>query len=62
VSVARFSLAGLVAETISGVAYHDLMRNSVFTPLGMERTFFLRSERRMLGTLGAFDPRAGGGG
>lgn len=40
----NFYLAGLVAEKTSGKPYRQLMKEDVFTPLGMDRTFFLGSE------------------
>ncbi len=40
----NFMLAGLVAEKTAGMGYRDLMRASVFAPLGMKRTFFLPEE------------------
>ncbi len=40
----NFYLAGLVAETTSGIPYRTLMKQRVFAPLGMDRTFFLASE------------------
>jgi CubicO group peptidase (beta-lactamase class C family) len=39
-----YMLAGLIAEKTSGVPYRSLMRDNVFVPLGMNRTFFLPSE------------------
>lgn len=40
----NFYLAGLIAEAQSGKPYRQLMKDDVFTPLGMNRTFFLGSE------------------
>ena len=40
-SNANFSLAGLMAETQDGHYYRRLMKDRVFTPLGMRRTVFL---------------------
>ena len=39
-----YMLAGLVAETVSGVPYRTLMHDRVLAPLGMDRTVFLPSE------------------
>lgn len=40
----NFYLAGLIAEETSGKPYRQLMKEEVFSPLGMDRTFFLGSE------------------
>jgi hypothetical protein len=40
----NFSLAGLMLERSSGQYYRDYLDQNVFTPLGMDRTFFLGSE------------------
>jgi CubicO group peptidase (beta-lactamase class C family) len=40
----NFMLAGLIAEKEAGKPYRQVMKDSVFTPLGMDRTFFLASE------------------
>ncbi len=40
----NFMLAGLVAEKAAGIPYRQLMRERVFQPLGMNRTFMLPSE------------------
>lgn len=40
----NFFLAGLIAEKAAGKPYRQLMKEDVFGPLGMERTFFLASE------------------
>ncbi len=40
----NFMLAGLVAEKASGKTYRQLMKEDVFAPLGMDRTYFLGSE------------------
>ena len=39
-----FMLAGLLAETVTGVPYRTLMHDRVLAPLGMHRTVFLPSE------------------
>ncbi len=39
-----FELAGLVAQRATKTPYRTLMREAVFAPLGMNRTFFLASE------------------
>ncbi len=39
-----FMLAGLLAETVTGVPYRTLMHDRVLAPLGMRRTVFLPSE------------------
>ena len=39
-----FILSGLVAEATAGVPYRELMRQDVFAPLGMNRTFFLPAD------------------
>jgi CubicO group peptidase (beta-lactamase class C family) len=39
-----FYLAGLLAEKAAGKPYRQLMKEDVFAPLGMDRTFFLGSE------------------
>jgi CubicO group peptidase (beta-lactamase class C family) len=40
----NFYLAGLIAEEMAGKPYRQLMKEDVFDPLGMDRTFFLASE------------------
>lgn len=40
----NFSLAGLVTEELDTRAWPDIMREDVFTPLGMDRTFLRKSE------------------
>jgi CubicO group peptidase (beta-lactamase class C family) len=40
----NFILAGLVAERLDGRAYPDLMREDIFVPLGMKRTFLRKAE------------------
>jgi CubicO group peptidase (beta-lactamase class C family) len=40
----NFYLAGLVTERASGALYRDRMKDKVFDPLDMKRTFFLASE------------------
>jgi CubicO group peptidase (beta-lactamase class C family) len=40
----NFMLAGLVTETVSGEYYRPYLDEHVFTPLGMDRTFFLPDE------------------
>jgi CubicO group peptidase (beta-lactamase class C family) len=40
----NFYVAGLVAEKERGEPYRSLMRERLFAPLGMDRTFFLPSE------------------
>ena len=40
----NFMLAGLVTETVSGEYYREYLDAHVFTPLGMDRTFFLPPE------------------
>ncbi len=40
----NFILAGLVTETVSGEYYREYLDVHVFTPLGMDRTFFLPPE------------------
>jgi CubicO group peptidase (beta-lactamase class C family) len=40
----NFTLAGLIAETVSATPYRTLMHDRVFAPLGMIRTYFLPSE------------------
>jgi CubicO group peptidase (beta-lactamase class C family) len=40
----NFYLAGLIAETQAGKPYRQAMKDDVFTPLGMDLTFFLGSE------------------
>src|SRR5262249_34004677 len=40
----NFMVAGLIAETIAGKPYRDLVHDQVLAPLGMTRTFFLPSE------------------
>lgn len=40
----NFYLAGLLAEKASGKLYRQVMKEEVFAPLGMDRTFFLGSE------------------
>lgn len=39
-----YMLAGLLAETVTGTPYRQLMHDRVLVPLGMARTFFLPSE------------------
>jgi len=39
-----YMLAGLIAETVTGVPYRQLMHDRVLAMLGMNRTFFLPSE------------------
>jgi len=39
-----YMLAGLLAETVTGVPYRTVMHDRVFAPLGMNRTVFLPSE------------------
>jgi CubicO group peptidase (beta-lactamase class C family) len=41
-----FSLAGFVIERLSGMAYVNYMREKVFAPLGMTRTFFAPEQVR----------------
>jgi len=41
-----YYLAGLALERLGGVPYRDSVKERVFTPLGMSRTFFLPSEVR----------------
>ncbi len=43
-SNAGYMLAGLLAETVTGVRYRTLMHDRVLAPLGMNRTLFLPSE------------------
>jgi CubicO group peptidase (beta-lactamase class C family) len=43
-SNAGFSLLGLVAETLRQMPYRKLMRDEVFAPLQMNRSYFLPSE------------------
>lgn len=40
----NFYFAGLVIEKTAGVGYRQAMRDRLFAPLGMDRTFFLGSE------------------
>ncbi len=40
----NFALAGLTVETIAAAPYRQVMRQRLFAPLGMNRTFFLASE------------------
>ncbi|NUP12991.1 MAG: serine hydrolase [Polyangiaceae bacterium] len=40
----NYYLAGLVAEKVSGKPYRQLMKEDVFEPLGMTRTYFLGDE------------------
>jgi CubicO group peptidase (beta-lactamase class C family) len=40
----NFYLAGLLTEQVSGQYYREYMDAQVFTPLGMDRTFFLGEE------------------
>jgi CubicO group peptidase (beta-lactamase class C family) len=40
----NFMLAGLILERKAGQSYRQAMRDRVFAPLGMDRTFFLASE------------------
>jgi CubicO group peptidase (beta-lactamase class C family) len=40
----NFALAGLVTEELDARAWPDLMREDLFTPLGMSRTFLRRDE------------------
>lgn len=40
----NFYFAGLVIEKTSGLGYRQAMRDRLFAPLGMDRTFFLGSE------------------
>jgi CubicO group peptidase (beta-lactamase class C family) len=40
----NFMMAGLIAEKTSGKTYRQLMKEDVFAPLGMDRTYFLGSE------------------
>lgn len=40
----NYMMAGLVAEKASGKMYRQLMKDAVFTPLGMDRTFFRGTE------------------
>lgn len=40
----NFYLSGLIAETVSNQPYRTLMKERLFDPLGMSRTFFLGSE------------------
>jgi CubicO group peptidase (beta-lactamase class C family) len=40
----NFYLAGLLAERLGGQSYRDAMRERLFSPLGMDRTFFLSDE------------------
>jgi CubicO group peptidase (beta-lactamase class C family) len=40
----NFMIAGLVAEKATGIPYRQLMRERIFHPLGMKRTFLLPSE------------------
>jgi CubicO group peptidase (beta-lactamase class C family) len=35
----NFSIAGLIAESVAGQSYPDMMRDRVFQPLGMDRTY-----------------------
>ncbi|MCB9760192.1 MAG: serine hydrolase [Alphaproteobacteria bacterium] len=37
----NFSLAGLIVERVDGRSYREVMDAELFTPLGMDRTFFL---------------------
>jgi len=39
-----FTIAGLVLESLNDERYPDLMRNRIFDPLGMSRTFLRKSE------------------
>jgi len=39
-----FMIAGLIAEKALGTPYRTLMRDNIFAPLGMNRTFFLAEE------------------
>jgi CubicO group peptidase (beta-lactamase class C family) len=39
-----FELAGLVAQKATGMPFRTLMRETVFAPLGMNRTYFLAQE------------------
>jgi CubicO group peptidase (beta-lactamase class C family) len=40
----NFYLAGLIVERKTGLLYREAMRQRVFAPLGMDRTFFLGTE------------------
>jgi CubicO group peptidase (beta-lactamase class C family) len=40
----NFTFTGLVVEKLRGAAYREVMKDRVFAPLGMDRTFFLASE------------------
>jgi CubicO group peptidase (beta-lactamase class C family) len=40
----NFYVAGLVAESLAGEAYREYMRDHVWLPLGMDRTFLLPAE------------------
>jgi len=40
----NFYMAGLLAEKATGKPYRQVMKDDVFGPLGMDRTFFLASE------------------
>ncbi len=56
-----FVVLALIAERTSGVPFHDLVRQRVFDPAGMERTEFLRSDElpgdAAIGYLGTDTPR-----
>jgi len=44
ISCANFYVAGLIVETLTGAYYREVMRDRVWLPLGMERTFLLPEE------------------
>jgi CubicO group peptidase (beta-lactamase class C family) len=56
-----YVVLALIAERTSGVAFHDLVRDRVCRPAGMEATEFLRSDelpgRAAIGYLTAEEPR-----
>ena len=39
-----YMLAGLITETVGGSSYRTYLRENVFAPLGMDRTYFLPAE------------------
>ncbi|MCS7002723.1 MAG: beta-lactamase family protein, partial [Dehalococcoidia bacterium] len=48
-SNANFMIAGLIVQTVSGLSYEDYIRQRVFAPLGMTRSFLLQAEARQHG-------------
>lgn len=53
---AGYNMLGAIIQQVSGQTYEDFLREQIFGPLGMARTYYEHSERIILGRVTGYQP------